>query len=486
MVLAHLDSSISQVLRNWRKRWEKYSNGSLLEAWFRQVETCTQIALNCLEDDSQKRPDIVKIIDELSKIEAINNEVINLQAPKERNQTLCEITEHNEMKPTKEYKVTTDQHQHSNFISSSSSSEKESDNPQETSFYVGEELIVGREGNKEKMASLLGSMSEKIIIFPVYGIGGIGKTTFARLFYNDTNFKYYSQAWVYVSPRFDLCKIGNSIISQLSGKENQANELHLIKNCLTKLIAGKNILIVLDDLWENNRVRLMDLKDMLNPGDSSKTVVLVTTRSEDIARTICSNIEPYKIEALTDEMCWDIIKQKSGFQARHDKEKLVGIGKEIARKCGGVALAAQTLGSILQSRKYAEWEKVMNSEIWNETISRDASLPNHVIASLKLSYVHMDDCLKSCFTYCAIFPKGYKIVKRDLIHQWISLDFIKQTLLSSTMELCEKYIVNLLGMSFLQHAMSPTVRHLSLLLQLQFHIVYFLVIIDRKFMYYSF
>jgi len=151
-----------------------------------------------------------------------------------------------------------------------------------------------------------------------------------------------------------------------------------------------------------------------------------------------------------------------------------------------VALAAQTLGSILQSRKYAEWEKVMNSEIWNETFSRDASLPNHVLASLKLSYVHMDDCLKSCFTYCAIFPKGYKIVKRDLIHQWISLDFIKQTLLSSTMELCEKYIVNLLGLSFLQHAMSPTVRHLSLLLQLQFHIIYFLVIIDRKFMYYSF
>ena len=139
----------------------------------------------------------------------------------------------------------------------------------------------------------------------------------------------------------------------------------------------------------------MDLKDMLNPGDSSKTVVLVTTRSEDIARKICSNIEPYKIEALTDEMCWDTIKQKSGFQARHDKEKLVGIGKEIARKCGGVALAAQTLGSILQSRKYAEWEKVMNSEIWNETISRDASLPNHVLASLKLSYVRNESTL-SC------------------------------------------------------------------------------------------
>ncbi|KAF8765906.1 hypothetical protein HU200_008046 [Digitaria exilis] len=340
---------------------------------------------------------------------------------------------------------------------------EEWDNRQETSFDAGKELIVGREEIKKRMAYSIESMSEKIVILPIYGIGGIGKTTFARLIYNDTKLKDYSQVWVYVSLRFDLCKIGNSIISQLSGKENQANNgLELIKCCLTKLLSGKKILIVLDDLWENNTIQLEDLKVMLGPGDSIKTIVLVTTRSEEIAEKMCLNIKPYRIEDLTDEMCWDIIKQKSAFEARHDKEKLAGIGKDIARKCGGVALVAQTLGSMLQSMEYDQWISVRDSDIWNETISKDASLPNHVLASLKLSYLCMDGCLKSCFTYCAIFPKGHKIVKHDLIYQWISLGFIEATSLSTPLQLCEKYIVCLLGLSFLQYSISLVASYMWL------------------------
>ncbi|CAN6371636.1 unnamed protein product [Urochloa humidicola] len=155
-------------------------------------------------------------------------------------------------------------------------------------------------------------------------------------------------------------------------------------------------------------------------------------------------------------MCWDIIKQRSHFDTRDDREQLMVIGREIALKCGGVALAAQSIGYMLQSMKSDEWEKVKENNIWNECISEDGSSPNHVLASLKLSYSSMDPCLRSCFTYCAVFPKGHKIVKDDLIHQWISLGFVKPTKILSPMQLCEKYIVQLLGLSFLQHSALPT------------------------------
>ncbi|KAF8667226.1 hypothetical protein HU200_052888 [Digitaria exilis] len=415
------DEFIDHVQKNWRKRWHVTCSGGFLLEACRQIETCTQIALNCLEYDSSKRPDIVKIVDKLNEIETDSNE---------------------------EHKVKVDQHHHPNFSISSRKYEVESDKSEETSQDAGEELIIGRDKEKKKIiASLLESMSDRLVILPIYGIGGIGKTTFVKLIYNDISFKYYSHIWVYVSPRFDLDKIGKSIVSQLSGKENQANEIQLM---------SKKTLIVLDDLWEDNTFHLEDLKKKLNLGDRMvKTIVLVTTRSAHIARKICSNIEPYNIDSLADETCWDIIKQKSGFEARHDKEKMVGIGKEIAQKCKGVALAAQTLGSMLKSLKYDQWIVVKDSEIWNETISMDTSLPNHVLASLKLSYVSLDDRLKSCFTYCAIYPKGHKIVKYDLIHQWMSLGFIKPTKLFSTLQLCEKYIVQLLGLAFLQHSVSP-------------------------------
>jgi len=88
---------------------------------------------------------------------------------------------------------------------------------------------------------------------------------------------------------------------------------------------------------------------MLNLGDSMNTIVLVTTRSELVAGKICTNIKPHKIEPLTDNMCWEIIKQRSGFEARDNKEKWMDIGREIAKKCRGVALAAQSLGFMFKT-----------------------------------------------------------------------------------------------------------------------------------------
>jgi len=160
---------------------------------------------------------------------------------------------------------------------------------------------------------------DSITILPIHGIGGIGKTTFAKMIYNDTKFKYYSQVWVYVSPRFDSNKIGNSIISQLTEKESQLNEKQLIQTRLKKLLAGKKILIVLDDLWEDDPYKLFDLKTMLMLGETGNIIVIVTTRDEHVAKEI-GTIEPYKIELLTKELCWEIIKQKTGFEARDDKE----------------------------------------------------------------------------------------------------------------------------------------------------------------------
>ena len=185
---------------------------------------------------------------------------------------------------------------------------------------------MGRREEKGKIiTSLLESSSEKISILPIHGIGGIGKTTFARLIHNDPKFKCYSKAWVHVSQRFDLNKIHEPIISQLSEKENQANERHVVHSSLTKLLPSKKIMIVLDDLWEDNQFHLMDLKDMLYH-DDSKIIILVTTRSERVALRICSNLQPYKILPLTNNMCWDIIKQRSGFEARDDKEKQYVLG----------------------------------------------------------------------------------------------------------------------------------------------------------------
>jgi len=52
------------------------------------------------------------------------------------------------------------------------------------------------------------------------------------------------------------------------------------------------------------------------------------------------------------------------------------------------------------------------------------------------------------------------------------LDFIKPTKLLSNMQLCEKYIVQLLGLSFLQQPVSPKVCYFSIPIP---HSIFFLL-----------
>ncbi|XP_047043893.1 disease resistance protein RGA2-like [Lolium rigidum] len=332
------------------------------------------------------------------------------------------ITMANRMEKMREdLEVITDQHKKFKLTEGTNANELKVTDIRETSSIM-ETQIVGRADDKvEILASLCESMTEDITILPIYGIGGLGKTTLAKMVYNSSQFKEYSQVWVYVSQTFDLKNIGNSIITQLSEKEKESEytEIQMIHKSLQKLLAGKKILIVLDDLWEGEDFHLESLTDMLKVGKDGNVVVIVTTRDEGIARKI-STIRPYKIKSLTDDMCWSIIKQKSAFESRGGKEHAEKTGKAIAMKCGGVALAAKSIGHTLQYIKFSEWESLRDSNIWT-----------------------------LCFAYCAIFPKGHKIVKEELIYQWVSLGF-------STWQLGDRCISQLLGLSFLEHSNSES------------------------------
>uniref|UniRef100_A0A0E0MDT0 Uncharacterized protein n=1 Tax=Oryza punctata TaxID=4537 RepID=A0A0E0MDT0_ORYPU len=363
----------------------------------------------------------------------------------------------NKMKEVKvQLEMITKQHSDFNFRTLRSSSVQDvlSAN-RATSPEVEEADIVGRTKQKHKIVADLSNkiLTQDFIILAIYGMGGIGKTTLARIIFNDNQFKGYTPVWAYVSQVFDLNKIESSINSQLSERVPKTTDLKM---------TPPNILIVLDDIWEEYGEAYHNLKVKLKAiSKGAKMIVIVTTRNEGIAKKF-SNVEPYMLEPLEDDMCWKILKQKSAFENRNDIEQLEQTGREIARKCGGVPLAAQSLGYMLHSKRLDEWESVNNSDIWNESTSKDTSLSTDVLASLKLSYVRMRTSLKMCFGYCAVFPKGQNIVKDDLIHQWICLDFMEKSNVYSPKQLGENYVTELLGMAFLQHSKLPYtdgVRH---------------------------
>ncbi|VAH25020.1 unnamed protein product [Triticum turgidum subsp. durum] len=322
-----------------------------------------------------------------------------------------------------------------------------------------EALVLGRGPDRESiMAVLLPSAErnitkEHITILPIFGIAGSGKTTLAQMVFSNTHSLqvYHFRVWVNVSVELDFHAVGESIIRQISGTEGGQEEIshafsdvegmeHIMKH-LHRLLSGKKVLLVLDDLWEEDPIQLQLLKSMLSTlGD--KVDVIVTTCNQAIARKICT-IEPYRLNPLSDDTCWEIIKKSIHFEKEDKEEELEKIGREMASKCRGLPSTARAYARVIGSSRHArEWKTA--KEI---NIARYSS----AFLTLELSYRSMPPDLRLCIVYyCEIFPNGHNILKDDLIHQWMALDHIRPSEILSATQIAEEYITRLLDLSFLQ------------------------------------
>nr|CAB3475381.1 unnamed protein product [Digitaria exilis] len=330
--------------------------------------------------------------------------------------------------------------------------------------FIGERDEIEMVGREKEKNDILIKVSQKegdqeISIIPVVGLGGMGKTTLAKSVYNDkqTLINFDVKAWVHVSEDFDLNKIVSDIICQVEGASPGNNvRLQYLKSRLDHILIDKIYLIVLDDLWEEGRSNLKDLMEMLQSGKKGSNVI-VTTRNEKVASTL-SNIhssifrtaDPIKLEGMSIDECWSIMKPHNLGNAQ--LTELEDIGKEIAQLCHGVPLVAKALGYVMQkhcTRK--EWLGIKNSNILDIKDGQKG-----ILKGLLLSYYHMPPELKLCFMYCSMFPKGHDIDHDCLIQQWIALGFIQGTEEHLLQKIGTEYINELLGMSFLSILTSST------------------------------
>ncbi|KAK9042103.1 hypothetical protein V6N11_017182 [Hibiscus sabdariffa] len=104
-------------------------------------------------------------------------------------------------------------------------------------------------------------------------------------------------------------------------------------------------MFVFDDVWTDSDRDWEPLKAAFKYGMSGSWIV-VTTRKDSVARRMESSYV-IPLELLPENMCWLILAQKAFMGRNHlSCENLEDIGKEIAKKCRGLPLAARTLVSL--------------------------------------------------------------------------------------------------------------------------------------------
>lgn len=311
--------------------------------------------------------------------------------------------------------------------------------------------IYGREDDQEKVKDYLinEGKNEQVTVVAIVGLGGIGKTTLAQSIYNDETIiqEFDRRLWVWVSTDFRVETILRNMIEHITGETCSLVHIDPLHQHLRGLLGGSRFLLVLDDVWNEDEDQWRRLQSHLRLGEKGSKI-LVTARCVRVARTMRCN-HMHQLKTLSDDDCWEIFKGRAfGANRVEETPNLEQIGREIAKKSGGLPLAAEALGSYLGTGKL-NWLEIQRTKMWRLPEER-----TKILSALKLCYHHMPSDLKQCFAYCSLFPKSYKLRKEKIICLWSAEGFIPSIAegLLGVGSADSSYLDSLLEIHFLQDA----------------------------------
>ncbi|XP_073295284.1 putative late blight resistance protein homolog R1A-3 [Primulina huaijiensis] len=305
--------------------------------------------------------------------------------------------------------------------------------------------MVGLVEDTMKIKDWLTSSSSRREIISIVGMGGIGKTTFARNLFDDSLIVYHFhvRAWVTVSQEYQMHEILLGLLDSMDKLNPDMRNVSSgeLAERLYKNLKGRVYLIVMDDVWDS---KVWDDIKRFFPDDNNGSRIVLTTRLKNVGSLAASTGCLHEMSFLSSSESWNLFREKA-FRGEFCSPRLEGIGLEIIRNCRGLPLSIVVIGGLLSMDKtVGYWETIATA--LNSILAADGGQCSTIFS---LSYNHLPAHLKPCFLYFAIFPEDCVIRRSKLIKLWIAEGFIKPNKSKSLEHIAEECLEDLLNRSLI-------------------------------------
>ena len=283
--------------------------------------------------------------------------------------------------------------------------------------------LVGIDSRVEKLMSLLAIGSkDDVRIIGMWGMGGIGKTTLARVVYDKVFNEFQGGCFIAnvrsESEKCGLVPLQQKLIRDILMEESvyirdDCDGVRMIKNRL----CHKKILLVLDDVDQFNQLeKLVGGSKWFGSGSR----VIITTRNQHLLK-LHKVHEIHEVQGLNDYEALHLFSLKA-FDKYHPPKDYLDLSSSFVHYAKGLPLAINVLGSSLYDRPKKEWEGELN---------RLKEHPNkEIIEILEIGFDGLEGTEKEIFLNIACFfnmgEKDYIIGMLDCLglHPRIGLNIL--------------------------------------------------------------
>ncbi|KAH9781818.1 ADP-ribosyl cyclase/cyclic ADP-ribose hydrolase [Citrus sinensis] len=260
--------------------------------------------------------------------------------------------------------------------------------------------LVGMESRLEKLRFLMGTGSNDVRMIGIWGMGGLGKTTLARVVYDLMSHEFDGSSFL-ADVRENFEKEGSEISLQkqllsdlLKLSDYSIQNVYDGINIIESRLQRKKVLLIIDDVADVEQLqRLVGRRDWFGPGSK----ILITTRDRQLL--VAHEVDEEHIldlDVLNNDEALQLFSMKA-FKSHQPMGEYVELSKRVLEYAGGLPLALKVLGSFLIGRSADLWRSAL------ERLKKDPS--NKIMSILQISFEGLQDSEKKIFLDVACFFK---------------------------------------------------------------------------------